>query len=625
MAATDKSDVVGERFAEVLAAYLEAAGAGWAPDRRAFLACYPDLAPELEVFFQNEEKLAHLASSLPHPRAAVRWAQGSGPADETAPTAPYAAAPADSPPEGLGAFDDYELLEQIGKGGMGVVYRARQKSLDRLVALKMIRSGEFASRAEVSRFLNEARHAALLDHPHIVPVYSRGEWDGQPFFTMKLVEGGSVVNHLPRLSKDLKAAVGLLAAAARAVHHAHQRGILHRDLKPSNILLDGDGRPMVSDFGLSKRLEDGGPAPPDGGGDTSSYRAPEQLGAGPEAIRTVSEGVAGASSGVVGTPSYMPPEQAGGRRALTTAADVYSLGAILYTFLTGRPPFRGGSPEETLIQVCGQPPKPPRELNPRADRDLEAVCLKCLQKKPGSRYGSAEALAEDLERWLRGEPVRARRQPLLRRGWWAVRRHLLLTSALALCVCAAVAAGVVQYLSDPERPVRALERRIEAGESVPLLGETGGPAWSRWIPSEDTVNISQAADGPFSFSTLGEARVKLLNAVRRPRYRLAAEVRHESASTRGMAGIFLGYTVRYNGEEAKYCWLDLSFADRGLHARAFLGPKQKPGEVPCFSSVSLSLELRTTPVQPVAVSRETPFHHLFVPAEGAEQAAGTKR
>jgi WD40 repeat protein len=310
-------------------------------------------------------------------------------------------------------FGDYELLGEVGRGGMGVVYRARQKSANRLVALKVVLAGELASTDAVARFKAEATAAANLDHPNIVPVYEVGERAGRHFFSMKLAEGGSLKDGRGSWRTRPAEAARLVAQIARAVHHAHQRGLLHRDLKPSNILLDADGAPLVADFGLVKRLE----------GDTVLTR----------------------TDGVVGTPAYMAPEQARGERGLTTAADVYGLGAILYELLTGQPPFRGDTPLEILDRVRGTDPPGPLSLNPGVPPDLEVICLKCLRKEPGSRYASAEELAQDLERWQRGEPIQARSTGRLERAWlWARRNPVVASlSALLTIVTVALLAGAI--------------------------------------------------------------------------------------------------------------------------------------------------------------------------------------
>jgi WD40 repeat protein len=392
-----------DRFGEVLAAYLEAIDAGWAPDRRAFLARYPQWRCELEAFFATQDEV----HSLSEPFRPLTHSLGGG---TPLPLTPGAVASPESnatlgieSPRSTGdplpSFGDFEVLQEIARGGMGVVYRAKQLSLNRVVALKMILAGRLASAADLQRFRNEAESAALMDHPGIVPIYDVGEHQGQPWFSMKLIEGGSLAEHLPRFRGEMSAAVQLLVEVASAVHYAHQHGILHRDLKPANILLDGDGRPLVTDFGLAKRVE----------GDASLTQ----------------------SGAIVGTPSYMAPEQASGTRGgLTTAVDTYSLGAILYWMLTGRPPFQADDPLETLLQVREQPPVPPHALDPRIDRDLEMICLKCLEKEPARRYRSAADLADDLERWRRGEVIAARPAGLaVRLLKWVRRRPALAVMA----------------------------------------------------------------------------------------------------------------------------------------------------------------------------------------------------
>lgn len=279
-------------------------------------------------------------------------------------------------------FGDYELLEELGRGGMGVVYRARQTSLGRVVALKMVLRGQLASRDDLLRFQSEAEAAARLKSPHIVPIYEVGQQDGHAFFTMAHIEGQTLSQRLAEGPLPPREAASILVDVARAVDVAHAAGVLHRDLKPSNILLDKEGRPHISDFGLAKRVSTEGET------------------VDPSLTRT---------GAILGTPSYMAPEQAAGNRGqLGPATDVYSMGALLYEMLTGRPPFQAATALDTVLLVLEQDPVPPRLLNPRADRELELVALRCLQKPTDLRYQRAGDLAEDLEAFLKGEPIAAR-------------------------------------------------------------------------------------------------------------------------------------------------------------------------------------------------------------------------
>jgi serine/threonine protein kinase/Tfp pilus assembly protein PilF len=317
----------------------------------------------------------------------------------------------------LGELGDYELLQEVGRGGQGVVFRARQKSLNRTVALKVISLGQWASKAHLKRFRREAEAAASLDHPSIVPIYEVGERDGSCYFSMKFVEGGQLDDVIRCTPMSIREAAELIAKVARTVHYAHEHGILHRDVKPGNILLDSQGEPHLTDFGLARLVE------------TEST-----------VTRTLE---------VLGTPSYMAPEQATGEHAqLTSATDVYGLGAVFYQLLTGHPPFAGGTTYETIKLLLDTEPRQPRVLNPKIDRDLSTICLKCLEKDPKRRYSSALALAEDLERWLKHEPILARHIGIFTRGRKWVRRNPTSTLLAASLIALAAGAGWIVWKSE---------------------------------------------------------------------------------------------------------------------------------------------------------------------------------
>src|SRR5262249_50583913 len=313
-------------------------------------------------------------------------------------------------PEELG---DYQLMEEIGCGGQGVVYRARQKSLNRIVALKVIGLGRWATRAHIKRFRFEAEAAASLDHPCIVPIHEIGESDGSCYFSMQLVEGRRLDEVTKREPIPNRRAAELIVKLARTISYAHKRGILHRDIKPGNILIDADGVPHLTDFGLARLVER-------------------------------ESTITGTMAEALGTPSYMAPEQAAGDAAqLTQATDVYGLGAVFYHLLTGHPPFAGGTIYEVVRLVLETQPRQPRLWNSKVDRDLSTICLKCLEKDPERRYSSALALAEDLERWLQHEPIQAQRAGVLTRGRKWVQRKPATAAVIALSVALAMAVGVI--------------------------------------------------------------------------------------------------------------------------------------------------------------------------------------
>jgi len=325
-------------------------------------------------------------------------------------------------------FGDYELLEEIARGGMGVVYKARQARLKRIVAVKMILGGRLASEQDVKRFLIEAEAAANLDHPGIVPVYEFGEHSGAHYFSMAFVDGPSLAEKAGDNPMPPTDAADLLAKLADAVAYAHGRGVVHRDLKPANVLIDQDGQPRITDFGLAKRTN-----------------ADDEL---------TQDGT------IMGSVYYMPPEQAAGKTALIgPAADIYALGAILYKLLTGHPPFQAPTTMEILKQVADQEPIPPRRVNPRIPRDLETICLKCLQKDVSRRFDSASELVEELERFHRGEPIRSRPTSRWAHAWrWCRRNPLSATLAAGLCI--ALLVGVVTITTLLNR-ARSEQRRFE--------------------------------------------------------------------------------------------------------------------------------------------------------------------
>jgi serine/threonine protein kinase/tetratricopeptide (TPR) repeat protein len=316
----------------------------------------------------------------------------------------------------LADFGDYELLEEMGRGGQGIVYRARQKSLNRTVALKIVGLGQWATKRHLRRFHLEAEAAASLDHPCIVPIYEIGERDGSCYFSMKLIEGGPLDKVAEHEQMSPRQAAEMIARLARTSHYAHERGVLHRDIKPGNILIDAKGEPHLTDFGLARLVET----------ESTITRTTEAL----------------------GTPSYMAPEQAkGNNTGLTSATDVYGLGAVLYHLLTGHPPFAGGTTYQTIRLLLETDPRNPRLWNPKLDRDLSTICLKCLEKDPQRRYPTALALAQDLERWLKHEPIQARHTTMLARGRKWVRRNPAVAGLLASLVALATAIGVIIWKS----------------------------------------------------------------------------------------------------------------------------------------------------------------------------------
>jgi WD40 repeat protein len=406
---------------------------GQRPDPADWLARFPQWREDLEQLFEVHRAVGPRRAAS----SADTWREPTSGADSRSETG-----------RDRHRFGNYELLEEIARGGMGVVHRARQVGLGRIVALKLILAGDYCGPQELVRFRTEAEAAARLQHPNIVQVFEVGEQDGLPYLSLELVDGGSLEAKLAAPWAAPEAA-RLVEVVARALQHAHEQGVVHRDLKPANILLSVDGTPKVTDFGLARRL------PGDGG--------------------TGGQGAGATQTGaVLGTPGYMAPEQASGKsKEVGPAADVYGLGAVLYALLTGRPPFEGATLLDTLEQVKSEDPLPPSRLQPRVPLDLETICLKCLHKEPAKRYPTAAALADDLRRFLAGEPITARRVGPLERAWIWCRRKPLVASLIAAVVLSLLAgsAGSAYFgLKALDRATDA-RREQEAAEGARALAE----------------------------------------------------------------------------------------------------------------------------------------------------------
>jgi hypothetical protein len=482
----------------------------------------PSRAELIERFPQWQDWLAVLNLRAPTESAGVT------PLGDTVPQAP-------SGPGGPVALDVPELgrhdcYEEVGRGGMGVVYRARDLVLGRDVALKIIRPDLIEGSDAVQRFYREAQAAAALRHPNIVPIHGMGLHEGRHCFTMPLLSGGNLAHHKDRFQHDVRAAVTLMEKVAQAVEAAHERGIVHRDLKPANILLDETGQPVVTDFGLAK-------VP----GASAETTHPGQR---------------------LGTPAYMAPEQAAGHSwRVTPASDVWALGVILYEVLTGQRPFRGEDTEAVLQQVLTAEPPPARQARPDLDAALEAVLSRCLQKEPTSRYTSAGGLADDLRRWLDGEPL-ARHEPDILPETAVTEPPRRRSRAWLLASAGAIAVGAALYIraGDPDSPRRKVESRLQGGEAVMLIGATGRPPWFQTLLGEGELKPLDIPDTTFTLAAHAPSLVALVRDPGRA-YSLTAEVCHRESSRLGAVGVFLGYSNTHTDQGTNECFLALTFND----------------------------------------------------------------
>jgi serine/threonine protein kinase len=420
----------------------------------------------------------------------------------------------------LGArLDGYLLLEQIGRGGMGIVFKAKQPNSEQIVALKMIRDGIFADPVTHHRFLQEVRAMGRLQSAkNIVPIYHVGQFLNYSFYVMPFLAGGSLSKQRKRFLNEAPKAVALMEKVARAVHQLHLNKILHRDIKPSNILLDANDDPYLSDFGLAKLLDQ----------DQSLTRSQQLL----------------------GTPTYMAPEQTGLLPTpMSPQTDIWALGVVLYELLTGTRPFNAPDSEisTTLFwKIVNETPTQPRKLRPDLDPGLEAVILKCLEKQPADRYANAEELADELARWLRGESLRT----VPNRGWYRfkrfVRHHpILLTATLLFLLGAGIGSPAVWYLRDPERPARQIRQKLTAGQSVTLIGEKAAPESSKWLLGKE-AQLSRDNDRYFTV-TVPTGETGLLELVREipiQSYRLRGKIRHDTSEFLGQVGVYFGHHAK---------------------------------------------------------------------------------
>jgi tRNA A-37 threonylcarbamoyl transferase component Bud32 len=481
----------------------------------------------------------------------------------------------------------YELLEKVAVGGMGVIYRAHDTVLRRTVALKMIRSGVLAQPDEIERFYIEARAVAQLKHPNIIRIHDIAEHEGRHFFTMDFAPNGSVTRQRDLYAQEPRKTVELLHKVARAVHHAHQNQILHRDLKPSNILLDADLEPLVSDFGLAKIAGD---------------------------VERTEEGQA------VGTPAYMAPEQAAGRKdQIGPHTDVWAMGVVLYELLTAQRPFHAKTREEITRLILDSDPTPPRRLRSIVDRDLETIILKCLQKEPAERYPSAEALADDLKRWLNSEPPVARRISLTVRGLRRLRRAFVpIAAGVCVLLLALFSVEVVQSftqgdgLSEAERKLKnrkdEIRQALRAGKEVVLVGSHGDEVLYPWKRPGDPFTLHERATEPLRIDTQTQVLFLLHPDPELPRYRLEAELQLLPAeSPANVAGLFFGASDQPSRFGTESWSLLFTFAehtpfqslvqlDRRLAVEHHAGPprrmvkldrlRARPWAVPCLTLVT---------------------------------------
>jgi serine/threonine-protein kinase len=497
----------------------------------------------LELHYRGEERPSHEEYGRRFPAYAERivlifrgpapvdQGQAPGSNDDRDANSAGPERPCQQPGRGvLPAVSGYEVLGELGRGGMGLVYKARQPGTNRLVALKTVLAGRYAEPQERERFRVEIEAAARVKHPNVVTVYECGEHEGLPYFSMELVEGGTLVELLGGKPLPACRAAALVRSLAQGLQQMHAAGIVHRDLKPRNVLLTEEGTPKISDFGLAKLIDRSGGTQPDV---------------------------------ILGTPAYMSPEvAAGGSKRAAPAADVYGLGAILYEALTGRPPFRGDTKAAILELVRTRMPARPRALRPEIDPALEQIVLRCLHKEPGLRYRTAAELADALGCWLAGRRSRVRPWYWLSWAWYVTRRRAAWIG-MALLVVGGAAVLLALWALDPDRPRREIRARLARGDRVELIGATGGPRWSRWRLGAEEAQVQITSEGSFTLYTWADASLlELVDDPQTTHYLFRAEVRHENSDKLADGvGLFVGYRPESGDGPRVHCGCRLSYDD----------------------------------------------------------------
>jgi serine/threonine-protein kinase len=417
----------------------------------------------------------------------------------------------------------YDILDLIGHGGTSYVFKARQRGLKRLVALKMLKTGVHATAEEIRRFRGDAEKMSSLHHPNIVQVWGVDERDGVPSFAMEYMDGGTLTQRIGGQPHDPTKAAEWVGLLARAVHHAHQQKVVHRDLKPANVLFTADGTVKLTDFGLAKKLESGT--------QLTSYGA------------------------IIGTPGYIAPEQiAAGGKDPTISCDIYGLGAILYELLTGQPPYRGETMLETIQMTERGDPPPPHRFNPNVDRGLEAICVKCMERQPRYRYATAGELADDLAVWQEGQKPPPARWPARMKRF--TRRHRFACATVAAVLCVAAIIPLWRHFGSPEHRYQAMLDTLAAGRQVTVIGERGRPPVPQFIVSDDFSSIEQAEDGSFQVKSSGPSLLELFHEIPCSNYRVKLQIRHEPPRlTASQIGVYFGRElITQDKRDAQLLW-----------------------------------------------------------------------